>query len=247
MSTTITYWRAWWIIKKKRLIDLYSLKKRSDYTKFIILSSGRCGSTLLHTYLNSHPSILSKGEILRELYDGDGPNAPKEVDDIIFKPQGNHIKSVGLKLFYDYRDMNNFKNAFQAIAKDQSIKVIHLVREDKLAQFVSYKRAWRDLEWSANPENANYGTKLTVDVQEYTDFVNENKQYRTEALVSFQAHDFIELTYEQLSNDAEKYLKNIQEFLEVPEARLFTALSKQSNRPLKEVVDNWDDVRDIIV
>lgn len=246
MSKSPTYYKAWWIIKKKKLLNELSGNKSTNYTKFIILSSGRCGSTLLHTYLNSNPNILSKGEILQRLYDGDKPNAPKEIASIVFPVHGSNIKAVGLKLFYDYREMDNFKNAFEALANDRSIKVIHLVRENKLEQFVSYKRAWRDLEWSANPRNRDYVTKVKVDIHEYSNFVNENEIQRKMALEMFEGHEFIDLTYEELTNSGQRCLLRIQEFLGVKVSPLFTALEKQNDKPLKEVVENWEEVNAMI-
>lgn len=247
MPKSIIHWRAWWVIKKKELLNRLSTKKGTHYSKFIILSSGRCGSTLLHTYLNSHTQILSKGEVLRELYDGDKPNAPKEVDAIIFPAQGRHIKSMGLKLFYDYRDMDSFKNAFNALAGDKSIKVIHLVRENKLEQFVSYKRAWRDLEWSANRKKDNDNAKIAIDRQEYQGFVEENERHKKAALEMFAEHEMINLTYEQLTDSNESSLENVQRFLDVPVKTLFTALEKQSDKSLKDVVENWVEVSKVIL
>lgn len=241
---TLKYWTAWWIIKKKSLINLLSGNKSTDYTKFIILSSGRCGSTLLHTYLNSHPNILSKGEILQELYDGDKPNSPKQIAPIIFPPHGTNIKAVGIKLFYDYREMDSFKNAFEAIADDPTVKVIHLFREDKLAQFVSYKRAWRNLEWSADSDSGNNDSKMKVDIQEYKDFVSDNQKHRQVALEMFKEHELIDLTYEDLTDSAETSLQEVQTFLGVRGKRLFTALKKQNHEPLSEVVENWDEVKE---
>ncbi|MEL7005666.1 MAG: Stf0 family sulfotransferase [Bacteroidota bacterium] len=243
MSRDLTYFKASWVIKKKRLLEKLYGNKSADYTKFIILSSGRCGSTLLHTYLNSHANILSKGEILQQLYDGDKPNAPKDITPVIFPSHGGNIKAVGIKLFYDYRELPSFKNAFNTLVDDGSIKVIHLVRQNKLAQFVSYKRAWSNLEWSQNRKSSIKDIKLKVDIQEYTDFVKNNEQQKEEALVRFKEHEIIDLTYEELSDKTEASLRKIQTFLGVQNKRLFTALKKQNDKPLSEVVENWEEVK----
>lgn len=246
MRKGLLYYKAWWVIQQKKVLNTLSTDKHTDYTKFIILSSGRCGSTLLHTYLNSHPNILSRGEVLRELYDGNGPTAPKAINPVIFTPCAKGIKAVGIKLFYDYRIIDNFSNAFEALTNDPSIKIIHLYRGNKLEQFVSYKRAWRDLEWSANPGNDGYEKKIKVDVSEYNSYVENNQYHKRVALEMFKSNEIIDLTYEQLTEDGGKSLEGVQNFLGVEPRRLFTALTKQGRRPLSEMVENWDEIRRVI-
>lgn len=50
-----TYFRTVSAIYLKRAANLIPAFKGRDYTAFAIVGRARTGSTLLHTYLNSHP------------------------------------------------------------------------------------------------------------------------------------------------------------------------------------------------
>ncbi|MEM9676114.1 MAG: hypothetical protein AAF992_26220, partial [Bacteroidota bacterium] len=61
---------------------------------------------MLHTYLNSHPNILSLGEYLgnkvRNSKESNETKAAELVDKKLFKLYSRNIQAVGVKFFFQY-------------------------------------------------------------------------------------------------------------------------------------------------
>ena len=138
----VSYWwskiKIIFITRKKRILNKISPFRATAHVHFVILCMPRTGSTLLHTLLNSHPNIISYGEVLRRNYVR-GKQTDLSAD--IFKKHQTSIKAIGLKLFYEYRTKQDFKDYYREITRNKNVKIIHLVRENLLDSFISLKNA----------------------------------------------------------------------------------------------------------
>src|SRR5687767_1263907 len=95
------------IIKKKKWLNALSSKKNKEFSAFIILCEPRSGSTLLHTFLNYHPHIMSYGELLRENLEARKIlHTPESL--VLLKPHSSRLKAIGLKIFYEYTDDDRY-------------------------------------------------------------------------------------------------------------------------------------------
>lgn len=216
------------IIRRKRIIDQLSLKRRTDYTSFVILCEPRSGSTVLHTYLNSHSQIMSYGEILRENMEKKNP-VKDPLSHLVFKPHARAISAVGLKLFYVYFDDPRFAKDFRVLATQSTVKVIHLTRSDRLKQYRSLKIAEATNVWSTNVIAKKTSDTIELDLRDYQHYLDKSKSLQTSILKLFAGHDILEVTYEDLTAETELTLTRIQNFLNVPVRKLFTLLKKQNN------------------
>ncbi|WP_040496992.1 Stf0 family sulfotransferase [Fulvivirga imtechensis] len=225
MKSKWKYFSTWWIIKRKQLFNLL-LPKGNYYTRFVIVCTGRSGSTLLHTYLNSHPQIWSYGEILRKRLVKEKPII--SLERMVFKPHTKAIRAIGLKMFYDYREQEAYQRAFEEVVNDRDIKVIHLTREDKRQQLISLKRAEETGIWSST---SKLQTKVEVDfsAEELVAYEKKINSSATEIRSLFASHQMLEVTYEALTTDAQEVLSRVQQFLGVKPKRLFTLLIKQGD------------------
>lgn len=225
MSKWWNYLKTWFIVTRKRILRLLDQSKGEDYTKFAIICAPRSGSTMLHTYLNSHPAILSHGEIIRiKLEQG-----VKEVStrEYIFMPISKRIKAVGVKLFYEYEGKEGYDLPFREVLSDESIKVIHLIRKDLRKQYESLKRARDSGVWSSTLKPKEQ-QPIEIPEEEY----KQHEQMQTMVIKSItdrlRGHDIFETTYEELTDDPKNVLNKVQKFLGVEPRPLYTLLQKQS-------------------
>jgi LPS sulfotransferase NodH len=223
MKYQFLYLKTWFLLKRKYFLNKIS-PNHIGYTKFAIVCSPRTGSTLLHTYLNSHTSIISYGEILRR-------NIEQEMlidlQKKVFKPVGENIRAIGLKVFIGYKYLRDYQSYYEEIVGDESIKIIFLSRENIDKQYKSLKRAEITGYWSAE-KNRNKTVEIPVDTEVLKEFKLDLMEQSKVALNDFKNHELMELTYEQLTKSKEKTLHQIQEFLQVKPQALWTVLRRQS-------------------
>jgi LPS sulfotransferase NodH len=245
MYNYLLHLRTYLIIKRKAILNTLDIRKKSDYTPFIILCQPRSGSTLLHTYLNSNPQIKSHGETLRERLEEDitaleGAN----ICDLIFHPYTPGLKAVGLKIFYEYSTSNGYKEIFQQIVNKKDIHVIHLVRKDTLKLFTSLKIAEKTNVWSSLKASViNLQHKITIDPTEYEGFLKTFNSHHQTMNRLFENHPCLTVEYESLVRNPEMILESIQRFLKVKPRKLFTLLKKQSPEIIESIVENREDLR----
>ncbi|MGB3468872.1 MAG: sulfotransferase [Cyclobacteriaceae bacterium] len=218
--------RTIFITRKKRIMNKIVPVRSGKQLNFIILCQPRTGSTLLHTYLNSHPNIYSYGEILRR------SSEKKQQINLFSDVFGQHspaVKSVGLKIFYAYRDHPEFCGYFREIADNKEIRIIHLTRDDLLSSFLSLKRAEKTQIWSTTGEkNREQHTNFQPDPEDFKQYLLRNEEESNIVKQLFRNHDMLEVNYESLSSQPDLTLRKVQIFLEVPEKKLFSILKKQS-------------------
>lgn len=228
MYNYLQHIRTSFIIRRKQIIDQLSLNRRTDYTSFVILCEPRSGSTVLHTYLNSHPQIMSFGEILRENTEKKSP-AKDPLSHLVFKPHAQAILAVGLKLFYEYFDDARFADDFNVIITQPNIKVIHLTRKDRMKQYRSLKIAEATNVWSTNVITKKMPDAIELDLLDYQHYLDKSESLQASILRLFAEHDILDVTYEDLTSETDLILTKIQNFLNVPVRKLFTLLKKQNN------------------
>ncbi len=238
---TYNYFRTWLIIKKKQLTS-YGLYRSREYTKFVILCNARSGSTWLHTLLNSHPQIISKGEILRRTFEKNQIERIQSLNDHVFTPYSTRIEAVGLKIFYEYQEDEYFKRFFDELQNDVSIRIIHLIRKDKLAQYVSLKLAETTSQWNLVRSNEiNARSRIRIDRGEFNAYQSKSADKQDELTRLFANHKVLNISYENLCESLDENLERIQLFLEVKPLKLFSLLKKQSIAPINDQIENWED------
>ncbi len=234
MTYWFTYLKAWTIIKRKWLYHILFGANSLDYTRFAILCTSRSGSTWLHTLLNAHPHIVSKGEVVFQHHK---LSKAFHLEKDVFHAYPSVVKAVGLKVFYGL-DNDIYDPTFQGIIDDPKIKVIHLVREDKLSQFVSLQLAKKNHEWS-HQKNSRRNT-VRLELPDFLEFNVAQLNLQSKIDQDFDGR-ILSVSYEDLVSNQSETLDRVQEFLKVKQRRLFSALKKQSTVHLKNQIENWSD------
>jgi LPS sulfotransferase NodH len=135
----------------------------TDYTRFIILSGARTGSTMLGDSLNSDPRIICFGEIFNPLVsfvpyrvkgyehageqdDGLRRSSPKDfLTRRIFCEHRRGVQAVGFKFHYEH--FWEFEGLVELLTGDRELRVIHLKRRNRLRSLVSRRIAERTDRW----------------------------------------------------------------------------------------------------
>ena len=125
------------------------------------------------------------------------------------------------------------------IANDPSLRIIHLVREDKLATLISAKLARKTQQW----QEGSYGGQsigLPVDwVRSQFEWLEAWEDWVATTIPPSQV---IQTTYESLVADTSAETNRVFEFLGVPPAQVTSPLKKQLRRPKLEVVENYREL-----
>lgn len=243
------YLRTYLIIKRKQLLNAISLSKSKNYTPFVILSEPRSGSTMLHTYLNSHTQIRSYGEVLRENIEANPIEAETApcIATLAFKPHTPALKAIGLKLFYEYYEDPRYAVSFQYVVNRNDVRIIFLIRRDLLKVYVSLKIAQKTNVWSSvKSATREPRPQITVDRNDYIKFREEHLRHRRLFITLLKDHPLLEVAYEDLVQNPQTILKSVQQFLSVKPKALFTLLKQQNPGSVESLITNYDEVKDIV-
>lgn len=235
--------------------------KKWNYERFVILGTARSGTTMLLSYLNSHPKILclrgvfgSTNKInFGKYYDNlpdecierkliEKRNAkPKEfIEKYVFKKYFENYKVVGLKYFYDHdRHLLNKNELIDYFAENTDIKFIHIKRNNLLATLYSYKRALSNQNWHLQ-EKSNFKTKITI---------KECENYFTETKNQYKRFDklfgdrIFSIVYENFIKEPTEILQKLQNFLNVSPKIQKNEIKKNINLPLSQAIINHKELK----
>lgn len=239
---------------KKQLIKLYSgIRNRKNevldslfgdrnYTKFVIISDSRTGSTLLQNMLNFHPRIVVKGEMYKVM---EGKKDP-EIWSGLFRKYPKEVLYVGFKLFYHHPLKGN-SMIWDLIKQDRSILIIHLIRENILRSLVSKKIGAKTRMWT---ENINAEPiplaekKVNIDPLECEEYFEKILNYQAKINTEFKEHRLLSVTYEDLSHDRRKVINELYSKLELEEFERDSELKKQNPEGLRDLILNYEELKD---
>jgi LPS sulfotransferase NodH len=233
------------ILYTKELRNRLSQRKNSSYPKFLIVGLARSGTTLLHTYLNSHPNIISGGERKIELIKQEIFELPEHEREV-FPPFPNYIKAAGAKVLLPHQQDNSFFPALnEVLAAEPSFKVLFLKRENLLSWYVSLCIALNTKQWSQinrQKKTPLAQRQIKIPIDNLLPTLKEASKANHAYCQLFNQFNTIEISYESLSKNPIPTLAEIQEFLDVSPAPLSSLLHKQNPEPLSNLILNYKEV-----
>ena len=201
--------------------------------KCAIVTTPRSGTHFLRFTLNNHPWLQFAGEFFRDslfwtrkweyeiksyIYDG------------IIDTGMNHLDYVGF-VWHLVLDSD--------LDKSKVDKFIILERRNKLEQFVSLKIATQTGKFGYVETTA----KVEVDINEFFFFLNKNKSLYSDFRNSTQ--NYKNVYYEDLCDNFGDTIKDINDYLGTRQIALLAGdLLKQEIRPMKDVIINYEDVKE---
>lgn len=236
------------------------MSKEFQYQPFVILGTARTGSTMLWSYLNSHPDILCLrgvygstnkinfgkfyGELPEEYHSSELIKLRNEkpiefLENYVWKEYSKPFKAVGFKYFYDHnRHLANKNEVINYFTENKAIKFLHLKRDNLLATLFSYKRALAQQQWAK--ANTNFRTSITV--QECNDYFKQiiDSQKRFDELFTDRT---LQVNYDNLLNATEQTLQKVLDFIGVKTILLTTETNKNRKTKLSDCITNYTELK----
>lgn len=227
---------------QKYLVKCKLIRGGNEFTKFVIITRSRTGSTLIDHSLRGHPHVISDGEILNWKL---GRNINWIISNIYsLKPK--KIKAVGFKIFYYHPQDDDSGEVWEILRSIDNLKVIHLKRKNKFATYLSRAIAGQTKVWSTSKNNNKQGPvkKITLDPKEIKSDFKRIEKFEKQFDEMFSKNDFLEVYYEELLHDFLPTIEKIQKFIEVPFHSVKSSLRKQGSKNLAEKVENYQELID---
>ena len=214
--------------------------------KFLILSSGRSGSTLLENILASNQNIHCEGELLR------GKNFnPQKVIQLTEQSCPNVV--FGFKLLtYQLLDIQTAipdkKNFLLSLVED-GYKIIYLERSNSLLQALSvlYAMQRNVLHYKNDSEVNNF--KMKLDPEKLSDTVLDFETFKNQEKQLLEGIPYLYINYEKDLNPSHQMpttVAKLSDFLEVQLSQPKIKLKKVTPRQLSNYVSNYREISNYI-
>jgi len=243
---------------KHSLLNLDLFGGQSDYRRFVILGEARSGSNFLRGMLNSHPDMVTFGEIFR-FYDNIGWEFPdfekyrqtrrqislmqrdpvKFLESKVFEKFPSAIDAVGFKMFYYHAQEDSRKAIWNYLKERKDIRIIHLKRKNSLRVLLSRKKAHMTNQWTDVNGLHNDVLSISLSREECLEqFTWIRDMWRVYDHL-FREHPKMDLVYEDLTSNRDGKTQRVQEFLGVSKKSLLPDTYKQAQQPLSKAISNY--------
>jgi LPS sulfotransferase NodH len=241
--------------------------KRS-YSRFIVFSQPRTGSTLLISSLKHNQQVIAFGEVFNPnpkafFRDNASTRSLAQLlfkvfpyfllhlrnlfptlflDILVFRKYSKTTKAVGFKLFAEHLKGKRQNQILQYLYK-KSFKIILLERENLLEQVVSLKIAKKTGAYHASNKDHKNDLTLRLEPAECEGLINQLQDEKSKFQEEFRTLECLNITYENLISDYGQQTINIQEFLGVGHQRLPISTHRQEKRQLPEIIENFEELK----
>jgi hypothetical protein len=242
------------------LSDL-GLARKHSVVPFVVVCRQRTGSNMLRYALETHPRVVHYGELFHPARKGISgahgryayqpkallrarrADARSFLNTVIWRDVHPAITAVGFKLFYHHGRDDGPGNPWPVIIEREDIRVIHLVRKDPIAAFMSHERIRRHEPYvqvgRAQPPSRPPDGPVVLDIERLagylTDYSDDIQRFEHE-LAGRTIH---EVTYEDLCGSGDA-IQGVLEFLGVEARALRFQTERQSTGSLATRVANLD-------
>lgn len=209
---------------------------------FVLLCAARSGTTMLVDYLNCHPQVRCRGEILGEGHQGYGSPFSMDRTRLALHVQSLFVKRpgilVGAKILTYHLDELPVKSGDLAQLLDRP-KVVVLYRAQILEQFVSLKLAERDGLWHSRRPAKNQPIRL--DPATFLAYAARERRMWRESLAGFGDCQLHYVTYDDLTTQAEQTMQGVFQFLGLEACPVQARFGRLRPHPLAEKLLNYQD------
>jgi len=231
-----------------------------SYTPFVVFSTPRSGSTLLIKSLQRHPQIVTRDEVLNPADPACVEGSPIESLRRVYLPQPPSVEAVGCKIHYMQSPFGkdvSFEGSDTDMACEwlrrskPDLKVIHLIRENRLRVQVSLLLAHASNRWflprSSSLDDRNGKPKrVALDVDAWADYMARTAKRRKEVFSNFDQESVFRVTYTELVQDWDGATGRLQSFLGVEPCAIPQETRKQNPEPLAELIENYAEVESVL-
>lgn len=238
-----------------------SLLGHRGYRRFLVVGIARTGSTLLVNLLNAHPQVMAFGELFRQADEVGWDVAPFAsyrsprlvalyradpvafLEKAVFRRWPRDCAAVGFKLFYYHAREAPQSAVWTYLCGDLSLKVLHIKRRNRLAQYLSLLHAHKSDVWSAAEAAAGEPAPLHLDPESCRAHFASVRQHEEDCAEAFKQHTIRDVYFEDLTSNCEQEFSAIQEVLGLKHEVIKPTLKRQRRRPLSQAVANFDELK----
>lgn len=225
---------------------------------FVVVGMPRTGTTLLVDLLNSHEEIFCDNELFNP-HMISRYNAPGEGSDAV---RYRNVKPIR---FWDEFYNSQFSKGYEAIGfnymlghdyevldrilKGFDLKIVYVFRENRLAQYASFKKAVKDQEWGVrdtgyNAEKAWKNGKIVFSLGDFEEWMQTVNclSYMFEELSRFYSNNIFPAEYKKIASG--ELNQDICAYLGVEVKALKGGLVKQGTRNILDRFSNPDEVKE---
>jgi Stf0 sulphotransferase len=227
---------------------------------------------MLRFMLNSHPQIVCHGEVFSPrlrgfvgISDQGGERKNSPIHQLLEKTRnerpvhflrdyvfyGGSYQAIGVKIKYDELEQPRWSAVFDSLLADRDIRVVHLIRENRLRRLVSVIIAELTgvtvvVASDPQPEPRRPVRKIVVDVESCIRDFTTLQAAEARVRRYFSGHQTFEVSYEGIIDERSRQLLDLQRFLGLEETALTAYTVKQSADRLEDVIENYSEVRDAL-
>jgi hypothetical protein len=226
-----------------------------SYTKYVIVSRGRTGTTYLMSALRGHPNVVQLFEEL-EISDKwdttasvllkEGKTSYRDALNKIYGPHSETVQAVGFKILYPQGRPGKgmVDNAWDILTGMQDLRVIHLKRANMLETVRSlYASRYHSRGHLTGNDERSPLTPFPITVKECEYHFKEIRKWEEWIDKIFDGHPILTLYYDDLIRGLPS-LVQVQEFLGVRPTKIFADTRKVNVEPIEEVIENYQELRD---
>lgn len=234
----------WWILACVKVLMLRTLLHRN----FLVLSSGRSGSTLLTQLLNCHPQVVCEGELLnreelkkRQLTVADKQTLSNYILARLLPLKFRWISYTGFKLFNE--QLEYCKLSFEKLLGDlcsPSLVILH--RENLLETYISLKIAFTTDIWYSEKEINQ--CSIEVDWEAFQDYAETERRRWRKSMSATGGMRKIYVSFEKLVENQDVTMKRLLTFLNLSECDFGVSSIRQNPLPLADKISNYEVIMD---
>lgn len=207
--------------------------------RFAIIGSPRTGSNYLLDGLKSSPLI----RMYHELFAEHNRKIGKDFDEIlstVFQYEGKSTKIVGFKVFYNHLTEDEWSRLLAC----RDLKVIHLIRRNRLRTVISLEIAFKTGEWtkSGNSERTEK-KRLIIEPSKLIQQIERIEQGEAATRARFRDRQILEVAYEELIQFPQAVFASVGDYLGVDGIDLSKIkIKKQNPESLKQLIINYYEI-----
>jgi len=225
----------------------YYLVPRGEKQVVFILAQARTGSTLLWDYLNSHPDVELRGEILNPYtiqgIRQHGVSKGAVLRHIRYSTMTLPERVCGAKFHLEHLDWHgitpdDLRRGFPGV------RFLILFRRSIIKQLVSHQIARATNEWMAQGDSKGFDGKIRIETGEIEQYYREQtEQYRRAVAPPWMPDEGRIIAYEDLVADPQTVFdRDVFPLLNLPRSEIQTKMRKQKKPPLEETIENYAEL-----
>ena len=225
---------------------------RRTYRRFVIVTAGRSGSTLLTECLAQHPQVVSYDEVFHESWVLDRwrrsirqRHPAVYLDRFVYRWFPPSICAVGFVLHYYHCWTGSRRSAWHYLAQSDA-QILHL-RRNPLHTLVDSRVARQIQIWNARSREEAQATRearVHIDHEECLAYFRSTDEHWAAVERMFGAHRRMDLWYEDLAENLDAQIGQVEDWLGIDRRPFAPRTYRQVTRPTDQAVANYAQLRE---